>query len=59
MAAQLADELVVDDMLTIYRPDEDAHEVDLPVFVLTPFGTKYTEDGKPRGYDPQKARERE
>ena len=59
MAAQLADELVTDDVLTIYRPEEDASEVELEVSILTPFGTKYHDDGKQRGFDPAKAKERE
>ena len=58
MAAQLADELVKDDVLTIFRPEEDASDVELEVSILTPFGTKYRDDGKKQGFDPAKMKER-
>ena len=59
MAAQLADELVLDDVLSIFRLEDDAPTVDLEVSILTPMGTKYAENGKPRGFDPEKAKIRE
>ena len=60
MAAQLADELSMDDVLTIFRAEDDVNELDLPVHVLTLSGTRYLEDGSaPRVHNPEKARERE
>jgi hypothetical protein len=58
IAAQLADELVKDDVLTIFRPEEDASDVELEVSILTPFGTKYRDDGKKQVFDPAKMKER-